>query len=362
MKKLYYKILEHKELWNYYNKEIEKPDLTDATSCRKFIETYIIYAEKSKTVLFDGIDYLSKNDPNRLKHIVSTFFLGIALYHQKESGIKELISSELKRFTVFSDFSEHELDGQFSYVWFMLSLYHDLAYYYEIPGHGNANIINSHVIPSNCMGVPSLYINVYKKYNKYIKNGKDGKEDVTDKDDHGIIGGLYFDKDICSIREYQEHEKKSKLFWGKDLDEVYHYVAWCILSHNIWFHRVKEGKMVSQSYSTNMQSLILKDEGKGKSPNIHYNEYPISFDKYPIFSLFCLVDTLEPIKTTNIFSSINLIFKNKELIIDSHDHDYNENILKLNEWLTPVKIKEHKLRLILNETIMKGTKFIQSKK
>ena len=175
MKELYKSIIEKKKLWNYYNKELDKPDLTDSESCYKFISSYIKYAEKSKTVLWKGLEDLKNNEPQRLKHIVSTFFLGLSLYHNDKLEIKNRIQEELSHFEYLRSKSSEFIDNEFTYLWFMLCLYHDLGYLYE-KEESNTPLTFYNPLSKVNMGVPSFYKSICENYFEY-----------RERKDHGIL-------------------------------------------------------------------------------------------------------------------------------------------------------------------------------
>ena len=77
IKNIYDSIIERTNLWNYYNKDIIAPVITDTDDCYRFITQYINYSEKSKTVLVGALRIIKERSPQRLSHIVSTFFFGL---------------------------------------------------------------------------------------------------------------------------------------------------------------------------------------------------------------------------------------------------------------------------------------------
>ena len=81
---LYKDIMNRRELWDYYNKDINNPIITDVNDCYRFITEYIKYSEKSEALLFKNVKKLKDDSPQRLSHIVSTFFLGLWFYHHKK--------------------------------------------------------------------------------------------------------------------------------------------------------------------------------------------------------------------------------------------------------------------------------------
>ncbi len=304
IKRIYNKISKNKEEWDYYSHDIKIPNIMDTDGCFRFIKEYIECSEKSDSDLFKDISNLRVKSPNRLSHIVSTFFIGLWVFNRSEH-IKGLIVEELKKLRHFGHDDDNRICKEFKFVWFLASLFHDLGYKSE---DESAQLPNYDVPFVN--SVPDFYQKVYKDYYEYRKN----KE-------HGIYAGLIFDRDTCKIRERQNNSE-SRLYWGEALNELYHYVAWIILSHNIWM--IKKGSGDEQEYRRhNLDSLIINP-----------GEFKIKFNEYPLFSFFCIIDTIEPIKSTSCLSYFDV--KGKSLKITSNDSAYLEKILGLNDWLVPV--------------------------
>ena len=332
IRQLYKSIMNRRELWDYYNKEMNNPIITDVNDCYRFVTEYIKYSEKSETLLFGNVKRLKDNSPQRLSHIVSTFFLGLWFYHHKKSTyLHSSIKRELKRLNCFQN-DYDEIDKQFAYVWFMATLFHDLGYPAEENKDGT--IMPNHDIPF-VGSVPEFYRTVYSDYYTY----RDNKE-------HGIFAGLTFDRDVCSIRDYQHHASDSKLDWKEELDELYHYVAWIILAHNIWMIRDDDEK-VSKYIEKNLKELILSSE---KSINGKYKEYRVNFKDYPLFTFFCLIDTIEPTKSTSCQPDISIKLEGKKIIVKSNDAFYRKKIADLNDWLLPVSVENEAVTIwLVNE-------------
>ncbi len=324
---IYKSVIKRTDIWNYYNKSLSAPNLTDAEDCCRFITEFIKYSEKTKTVLFDGIRYLEDNDPCRLNHIVSTFFLGLWLFkHKNNSFIHDVIKNELGNLDCFHN-NIDDIERQFTYIWFMATLFHDLGYIAENKKDGEA--ISSHRIPFD-NSVPSFYSNVYEQYYNY-----------REKHEHGIFAGLKFDRDICNIRSFQEHNDQSNLCWRKELEQLYHYVAWIILAHNIWMIRDDEKYLVNYQ-KFGLDKLILSSE----KVNDKFIEYKIKFEEHPLFMFFCIIDTIEPLKSTNCLLKVDIRLVNDKIIIKSNDSVYRQKVKDLNKWLTPTI--EDKDRVIIN--------------
>ena len=318
---IYSSILKKSNVWNYYNKDIIIPDISDVDDCYQFIIAFIKYSEKSKTILFKWVGYLKENSPRRLSHIVSAFFLGLWFYHHKRNKyVHDAVKNELSLMKCFQLDSD-DIDRQFAYVWFMGTLFHDLGYYAEDKQKGEP--LPYHTIPY-VGSVPNFYSIVYERYYEYRKNRE-----------HGIYAGLMFDKDICDIRRYQEHDDNTQLSWRKELDELYHYVAWIILAHNIWMVRDND-QHVSKYRENNLNELVLSSE---KNINGKYKEYRVHFKDYPLFTFFCLIDTIEPTKAVSCLSDIDIKLEGKKIIVKSNDASYRKKVADLNDWLLPVSVE-----------------------
>lgn len=328
---IYKDVISRTDIWDYYNKGIIAPQLSDPEDCYRFITEYIVYSEKSKTVLFEGIGYLREHAPRRLTHIVSTFFLGLWLFnHKRKKFVRESIKKELKELACFQD-DVGDIDRQFTYVWFMATLFHDLGYIAE-DKKGGISLPNHyiHFVDS----VPRFYSKVYERYFCFREN----KE-------HGIYAGLKFDREICDIRKFEEHNELSRLSWREELEELYHYVAWIILAHNIWM--IRDDDKDCDIYQNNgLIELILSSE---RDLNGDYKEYKFCFNDYPFFVLFCIIDSIEPIKSTSCLSVIDIKFQGKKIIIKSNDAFYRKKVTGLNDWLLPVSIDNDVVTIWLDD-------------
>lgn len=70
------------------------------------------------------------------------------------------------------------------------------------------------------------------------------------------------------------------------------------------------------------------------------------FEEFPIFSLFCLIDSIDPIKNTNFLSKLEFDFKDASIMINSNDSTYLNKVEKIRDWLLPVK-KDSDNKLVL---------------
>lgn len=329
IKQLYETIMARGKDWQYYSTDIKIPDLNNSDDCRNFIKEYINCSEKSDTELFQSIETLSKTSPCRLSHIVSTFFLGLWFFNHKQTTfLRKAIMNEFAKLDIFTN-ALQDIEHQFKYIWFMATLFHDLGYPAE-ESEGE-NLESS--IPSTKLSVPPFYNDVYTKYYKY----REYKE-------HGIYAGIQFYHDMCKIRQEKEKGNHTGLYWGEKLEKLYLYVARIIMSHNIWFinntlDNRRNGK-VQQYKDNNLDPLIISNFNE--SP-----DYKIKFHEYPFFVFFCIIDTIEPLKSSNCLSNIDIQLKKEKIIIKSNDKNYCEKILKLNEWLTPTEYKNGEVVIFL---------------
>jgi hypothetical protein len=244
----------------------------------------------------------------------------MALLNNRRFGIEQAIISEIENLKVFD--SEDKIKSELPYIWFLATLFHDLGYNVEKSEMGKE--LPSFMPESNIVSVPEFYTKVFKKYYEYRKN----KE-------HGIYGGIRFIEDMLEIRKREEHNPKSKRYWGKELELLYSHIGWIIIAHNIWFKRRDE--LYNGDYAE-MQELVLEED----------KNYRIKFEEYPLFFFFCLVDVLEPTKNTTLFSKVNITLENRKIIISTNDKSYSKAIMGLNKWLTPVEKDGEKLIIDFN--------------
>lgn len=319
-------IIEHPAIWKYYeydNDLIRTPDLNDPESCRDFINDYTTYAKKTCKFVSDGLDYLINNDPTRLEHIADTYFLGIALFRDNKLYFHKAIRNELRNFGVFANLNGKELDIEFNYVWFMITLFHDLGYMYEKGPKSCEDLLKVGMHDSNPTSIPPEYVPLYLDYEKY-----------RHRKDHGICGGLEFDRSLCNIRRFMA-QNESTLSWDEGLEKVYHDVAWIIIAHNIWWNRLDNNQRKQNG------SLSGLNISGSKNKDGSYKSYPISRYKYPLFTLFCLVDQIEPLKRHVFLNDISIDIFGGHIYLQVKSHNKNEyvsGIQDANSWLMPIKL------------------------
>ena len=180
--------------------------------------------------------------------------------------------------------------------------------------------------------LPSIFIPYVKSVPVFYNDIYDSYYNYREKKEHGIFAGLAFDKDMCEIRRSKEGTNEMGLSWRVELEDLYHYVAWIILAHNIWMIRKDKADMdtLKKYHNAGLDDLILQLDNEGLNV-----DYKIDFDDYPLFTLFCIVDTIEPLKSSSCLSDIDIQLKFGKIIIKSNDGVYLRKIKGLNDWLTP---------------------------
>lgn len=319
--------------WNYYKVQYLDPTflmLDNSNECKNFIIRYFEAGEKSTGFFRECIDKLPEK---RLKHIVSSFFLGIALY-KNSNRIKYYIKREIFKLP----FPNKETKCQrFAYLWFLITLFHDLGY--AIEDGLIKDIVKSELIfdKEKPKSIPEIYnktnIDNYEKYRNCRWNVKD----------HGIFGGNIFYARMCELRS-EKLELNSPFYWGVEMEDIYHYAAWTIMCHNIYFIKTED---------SNWKCYLdykLKDF-------VNPSKREITLVENPILFLFSIIDTIEPIKTSHIsskFSKTDVIFNNDSIefkfnsLCESLLSAWKSKIFSLNEWLTDVTINKIKTRVQLN--------------
>ena len=101
----------HVSEWNYYNADFEKP--FGINTARKFIEQYFEKGAKRGVVL----PFIDEIDSMRYVHTISVFFIGLLIK-------RELCPNLAIR-------SKVDTDYEFSYLWFLVCLFHDMGYAIE---------------------------------------------------------------------------------------------------------------------------------------------------------------------------------------------------------------------------------------
>jgi hypothetical protein len=335
---IYNVVFSDKSKWRYYSKMNINPFNSDYDT-KEFITRFIELSGKAEqNPLYDNINKL---DNKRIRHIVSTFFLGTYLYYNVPK-IKGSIDIVVKRFKKQNPYSKIE----FSFIWFIICLFHDLGY--SIENHDSYKSFDDFIegkvkyFLKERVGVPALYENVYKDYFNYRLNSTN---DFIRKPDHGICGGvLLFNKLNEILIKKQKNKKSEGLSWNPKLVNIYRYASWVILSHNIFF--IRKGDADEKTYrDNNLHDLILE---KHEESRIHLSKHGFLF-------LFALVDTIDPIKTLESYENLNKIRcevgSNKitfELNDSKFRNDYFDKVCDLKKWVIPkIKVAGNKLEITI---------------
>ena len=338
-------IIKDRSKWRYYNNmsvSFEFENLSDTEKCYDFIQKFINCSRKNEPIFMKGVHAIKEHKEGdgekgeRLCHIVSVFFFGLTLFNSI-SIFKEKIIEELKSLNIFD--KEDNIEQEFIFVWFMISMFHDLGYIFEKNIVTNeytkndiikekAELLNSFGTLSCSEKLPAHYQKIIKKYSKYRENK-----------DHGILGGLSFAKHLTKLRETkyeEEQDAENKMKWKPELDRLYRYVAWRICCHNIFYTRFGDSSIneIFKYVYHGLFPLILCNR---KNDSNSYVDYPIKFKESPLFFFLCFVDSIDPIKKIGRFPDDLKIECNDSgfLSISSKDPVYMESIKSIEDWLLP---------------------------
>jgi len=333
---IYNDVYSDKSKWRYYSKMNINPFSSDYDT-KEFVTRFIeLSAKAQENPLYDNIDKL---DNQRIRHIVSTFFLGIYLYYNVPK-IKGSIDIVIYRFKKQNPDSKIE----FSFIWFIICLFHDLGY--SIENHNTYKDFDGFIsgkvkyFLKEPVGVPTLYKNVYKDYFNYRLNSPN---DFIRKPDHGICGGIIlFNKLNEILLKKQKIKKSDGLSWNLKLINIYRHTSWVILSHNIFF--IRKGDISEQAYrDNNLDDLILEKHEDSK----------INLKKHSLLFLFALVDTIEPVKTLGSYENLKKLkceVDSDKIIFELNDsefkNDYFNNVCDLKKWLIPkIKVDNNRIEI-----------------
>ena len=312
--------------WNYYSGKVFKTNpMLSRDKSKEFIKNFIKLSEKSGNRLNEEIDKIG----DRATHIVSTFFIGYYIY--KNTIFESLINNEIElkkqKWKVNSDVN-------FSFIWFLTCLFHDLGYAIEsskkIEYISLCNLEKGTRKLGEVDGVPKFYEDISANYYRY-------RIEQYGTNDHGITAAYLLYDSLCQIRSLAENSNPyngEKLCWEKELEKVYNFCAWNILAHNIWFCNKSDEKRVEMYEKYGLNDLILEN-----------GNYKIKLEEHPFFFFLCLVDTIEPYKRVKSYKELKdikleIIDKNTINIISLSDKNDLSDAIGLEKWLAPVIKKE----------------------
>lgn len=257
-------------------------------NAKEFISKY--FKAGGKEAIFENPFENEYNNNGKHQHTVSLFFLGLTL--------KKLVENRTK--SKIEEYAGESLDDiDFTYIWFLTCLSHDLASVIE----SENNAINDNNSDLDFyLGDQNILYNVYEhkwkngvpyNYSKeVIKNYFKYRVKEYSKVDHGIIGGyLLYDKLKTSYDKAYEKSGKTKsmenfsyngLNWKNKHHHYYAYASHAVIGHNIWF---SENIDLYKKYGL---TTLIQEKGK--------DDIRISIDKQPLLFFLGLLDTIEPFK------------------------------------------------------------------
>lgn len=312
-----------KEHWKYYT----MPDpnisiLQDYLHAKSFLTIYLGKGGKSNLEIFQYIDHLTEN---RVLHIISVFILGILLY-RKSNKLSNEINKEIRTIPTESTESPEE---RFKYIWMLTCLFHDFGYAVE---DGTVSFTEKEYerclkkMPKRPSGIPAVYNKLLlRQYNKFRKCR-------FGKNDHGIIGGIKLYSDLCELRKEKEAFGDGR-YWKKTLENDFRIASWIVACHNIFFIKGTDRNVPCYKHFQ-LDKLIYSNQSR-----------EIQFNKNALFFLFCLVDSIEPLKKVfDIKQLKNIIirFEDDSIILGYNKlcpvlfEDYKRTVLSLDDWLTDV--------------------------
>jgi len=271
----------------------------------------------------------------RCAHIIFTFLFGIYIYNKCEK-IKKAVNKEVLEMLLLAGHPD-----DFSFLWFLICLFHDLGYTEENSQHedrvGPCWACNSKKLGA-VDGVPEFYSKIYKNYFLYrkIEHGKT---------DHGIYAGLKMYPNLCRIRKNKANSPNGG--WRQQLKHVYNYASWVVLAHNVYFTKDTKSETCALYRKYSLEDLILETEGDS------IKNYPIKQSEHSVLFLFCLVDLIEPMKRIEEIECCDKIKFEicEDRIIISSDLDctcvknYLKGILDAKDWFA--KVEQEDKRIII---------------
>lgn len=313
--------------------------------CIQFIQNYFTAGGKEEAIL--EVSQAFNEFPSRASHSVSAYMIGLLAYQTYQ----DRINAQLVRVSV----------KEFSYIWFLICLYHDYGYFYE----RNPEFIDC-----------SLYKEILSNIRQINSSFWDGRYDYElvkayfkfrMKREHGIIAGALLRKRLNKNLNYAISQNPGQdpndftwrnLHWSQKHREWYDFAASLIIKHNIWFanNEVDNSDQDDVCKNSNRQSLANYNVNPQLKRLIISNSQRMVFDENPLLFILCMIDTIEPVKighrinkkerieVTNaeIIDMVNIRFKENAITIQIEKKDrYNEllhheiynNAKRLETWM-----------------------------
>lgn len=294
------------------------------------IETQEVNFIQDKLFLYgkgtlDVTKLFEKVPENRIKHIISMYYMGLLLYKNSSTVKASMDKFILKRWLFPTD--DKSIEEKFEFLWMLTAFYHDVGYAYENEQVTCSSMIkqmSNYAYPfrGNYSYIPKCYdnelLNAYTWY-RYITSGRC---------DHGIAGAQKFYDDICKADSYGRLK----------LPRVYRAVCLCIACHNVWF---PDNDTVGIYKAFGLGKLVdeFQKAVEGKVRIICIEEHPLLF-------LLSLADNLEPCKRTGslaVLNSIRMDISEDSITVSTINKNCNQSymnsISQLDKWLTDVEYK-----------------------
>lgn len=283
--------------WNYYENEsiiksfdqiYETGDLDGNNKNYVFVCNLLKAGSKNLSdILNRCLEALKNNEQNnderelkgRVRHIVSLFFWGHVLY-QNILVIKLQIERQFNEFVSEGIFEkDDDIQQCFSFMWFLLCIFHDFGYAYE----KKLNTLPEEISTSEDLEMPDGFMPaIYSKEN--IDNYAKYRHCVFGCKDHGIYGGRVFYDEMLKIGKEIANCNLKIHFKNEGVDKIYRYAAWVISCHNIFYNNGNDSK------TSCYKCMGLDEFVKSKARCVTLRNNPLLF-------LFCLADSIEPTKT-----------------------------------------------------------------
>lgn len=319
--------------WNYYLNELELPKNINAA--KNFIKDFFTYGGKSYLIY----DIIQECEPLRINHTLSVFFIGLLI---KNSSYHELNIIDDNQNEIF----------EFSYLWFLVSLFHDMGYVQEKDWTYKFEYRKKSKNFQNRMRINNHSINKFNKYHNYntyydlgiiypapcyfktnpimpyrIANSKNNprpnnriifnngtiitrsiypkstifnyleyckmNEEINHYD-HGIVGGLWlYDSFVKNYYLSYISLNNPRIDFNDFYIKHLHFYTnqfsiFAYLADCIISHNIW--------FATDNETIELYEKC-GLEQLIPPHAQPIQFDNNPLLFILALADTLEPIKT-----------------------------------------------------------------
>lgn len=345
----------HEKIW-FLKKSLtfKVNDIWDANRCCNIIREYLgragtIPENGSLAEVLDS-KIFTIIDNNRYQHILMTYFFGLAIYNNCKT-IKDAVDKNFCNNEKYKDALTKHQDAPFAYLWFLICLFHDLGYQFEndfsrakndfgeFSNLKNKTSWTGISILDHLVDVPGYYSGIIENYFLYrIK--------AHEVYDHGITGGMQLYYDLCRIRneKFENEQNRAQViegYWRPSLDEVFAYAASVVVCHNIFFASNSTTKMIYERYD--LSPLINVDKSK-----------KITIQDFPVFFLFCLVDSIEPVKIVkdiDLLDRISYDIKPDNITCQINlkcgcgDRLY-KSMYQLNDWLCSVQNKSGENKIL----------------